>query len=113
MLCEAGAAVSNKSDWWNQDRIDRLVELREAGMTYGQIADEMGTTKNAIVGKASRIRPVTEPPPPQPTERQCRWPLWGDEAPTHAYCLVPTDLLGSSYCGAHTRIAHAKIRDKD
>ena len=47
-----------KSFWaegWTEQRIQRLREMQTLGYTNGQIAMDLGTTRNAIAGKLSRI----------------------------------------------------------
>lgn len=51
---------------WTPDRIKELKRLHEAGRTCGQIAREIGLTRNAVIGKMSRLglsRPPGEPAP--------------------------------------------------
>lgn len=43
---------------WTKDRIEKLKELRAAGLTGEQIAREMKTTRNAIAGMLYRLRVV-------------------------------------------------------
>lgn len=41
--------------WAADDRIERLVRLRERGTSTAACAVELGTTKNAIVGMLDRL----------------------------------------------------------
>ena len=41
---------------WSDGRVDRLVELHRSGATYPVIAAELGITRNAVIGKAHRLR---------------------------------------------------------
>lgn len=38
-------------------------------------------------------------------ERGCRWPAWGNEAPTHLFCGADKDLL-KPYCDGHMAVAY-------
>lgn len=40
---------------WTADRIDELTRLFEAGLTCSQIAREIDVTRNAVIGKLSRL----------------------------------------------------------
>ena len=111
----AGAA------WWNaEDRIARLVALREQGKPFSEIARIMGTTKNTVLGKANRLglldtagsvavlnNPAT--PHESPDRSSCAWPLWGNEArPVYTYCRSPVAVFGASYCPDHMVVAHQR-----
>ncbi len=41
---------------WTPERVERLKELWAAGLTGGQVAKEMNITRNAAIGKVSRLR---------------------------------------------------------
>lgn len=52
----AGAALrSHGNSIWTQDRIDILTRLWKDGWTASQIGIELGTTRNAILGKKDRL----------------------------------------------------------
>lgn len=40
---------------WTPERIEALVEMRRNGMTFGQIANVLGVTRSAMIGKAHRM----------------------------------------------------------
>lgn len=40
---------------WNEERIAQLKRCFEAGLTSSQIAREIGVTRNAVIGKVSRL----------------------------------------------------------
>lgn len=42
------------------DLIDEIRHYREMGATYGEIAHQMGMTRNAVAGHLHRVRPVSE-----------------------------------------------------
>ncbi len=48
---------------WTQDDLDQLARLWAEGKSTSLIASEMNTTKNAIVGKAHRLRLPSRPSP--------------------------------------------------
>lgn len=41
----------------------------------------------------------------------CRWPLWGDEAPTFEYCNAKP-APGSSYCCEHHAVTHKETKKR-
>ena len=40
---------------WNPERVDQLKRCFEAGLTCSEIAREIGVTRNAVIGKLSRL----------------------------------------------------------
>jgi GcrA cell cycle regulator len=57
---------------WTQERVEQLRSYVNPGLTCGQIADEIGVTRNAVIGKIHRLglspgrtagRPARERPP--------------------------------------------------
>jgi GcrA cell cycle regulator len=57
---------------WTQERVEQLRSYVNAGLTCSQIADEIGVTRNAVIGKIHRLglspgrtagRPARERPP--------------------------------------------------
>jgi GcrA cell cycle regulator len=54
---------------WTDERIDRLKELWQKGMTASQIADELGgVSRNAVIGKAHRLGLQSRPSPVKANE---------------------------------------------
>lgn len=48
---------------WNEKRVARLTELWLDGVSAGQIGNDLGVSKNAVVGKAHRMRLPGRPSP--------------------------------------------------
>ena len=44
-----------KTTVWTQERIDKLLALRESGLTASQIAKNLDTTRNAVLGRVNRL----------------------------------------------------------
>lgn len=42
--------------YWGQKELNRLIEMAAAGSTYAEMADEIGTTRNAVAGKINRLK---------------------------------------------------------
>jgi GcrA cell cycle regulator len=61
--------MSTVGDTWNSERIEQLKSCFDAGLSCGQIAREIGVTRNAVIGKLSRLglsRPrAARPRPPE------------------------------------------------
>lgn len=64
---------------WTPEAIAAITNGRAAGKSYGQIANELGATKNMVLAKSRRLRL----PPPPPTEnlsnQPSRYPPWDAE----------------------------------
>ena len=41
---------------WTSNNVDRLIELSNTKLSSTKIAIELGTTKNAVIGKLNRIK---------------------------------------------------------
>ena len=59
---------------WCDERVLRLRELLGKGFSYGMIASELGTTRNAICGKVSRMGLAETKPRPAVKVEQKRPP---------------------------------------
>src|SRR5438128_8882556 len=56
---------------WTQERVEQLQSYVNAGLTCSQIADEIGVSRNAVIGKIHRLglapgRPAGRPAPERP-----------------------------------------------
>ena len=55
---------------WTDERIDRLKQMWEAGMTASQIAEGLGgVSRNAVIGKAHRLGLQSRPSPVRSSEQ--------------------------------------------
>ena len=111
---------------WTSDRVDSLVELWSQGLSARQIAERLGgVTRNAVIGKAYRLKlqrapasPAPAPPPPPVPDLvlpvlpmsevkgwMCRWPL--DEPGRHGLHICgKTVQPGRHYCAEHLTAAY-------
>src|SRR5260370_40209027 len=81
---EEACAPARVEPTWTPERIERLTELWEEGVTTAEIGRRIGVTKNAVIGKVHRIglvpRVVKEAPAPRRnvfdfTGPVCMWPI--------------------------------------
>ena len=117
---------------WTDERIGKLKELWDKGLSASQIATELGdVTRNAVIGKAHRLglksrpspvksesaKPKKAPPKevPQPdgnqislldlTERVCKWPIGHPGEPDFHFCGKSSE-AGVPYCVEHCQMAY-------
>ena len=51
---------------WTDEKTERLRTLWLSGESSGMIANELGVTRNAVIGKVHRLGLTRDPPPPRP-----------------------------------------------
>lgn len=120
---------------WTDERIKRLKELWDKGLSASQIASDLGegVTRNAVIGKAHRMglssrpspvkaEPASKPrksPPPRKekkpsrkyvtlldlTERMCKWPIGHPGDDDFHFCGKPA-APGMPYCAEHCAMAY-------
>jgi GcrA cell cycle regulator len=114
---------------WTPDREAKLEDLVRVGLTTSAIAERLGTTKNAVVGKvnrtaglrkAMRTRDAMSQPKPGPKSKPkpvvpwsypphggCHWPEGDPRDRDFHFCGAPVFVPGSSpYCEEHERRAY-------
>lgn len=119
--------------FWTRDRIASLRRIIAVeGKTYDAAAIELGTTKNACIGKAHRLggierrpdAPLTdaqrsriaanrkrnampvEPKSSFPPPGRCVWPIGDPGDRGFHFCGDGVRILGEPYCEAHAKIAY-------
>jgi hypothetical protein len=83
---------------WNEERMGRLERLYREGLSFSLIADDIGVTRSAAIGKARRMklpkrveiavckmRPVAARPPPRERRRHRVTRLDAPELPAAEY----------------------------
>jgi GcrA cell cycle regulator len=75
------AAMSNQysrdpDTFWTAEREDELIQLHAEGLSYSQIADKLGCTKNSVTGKANRMGLRRRDAYPRLTARRAREAAW-------------------------------------
>ena len=108
--------------FWTRDKVNLLLKLRSDGLKMAEIADRLGTTKNAVIGKIYRLGYCREVPFTTSIVRfraldrfypdgRCAWPF-GREVndPDFHFCGETVASLGRSYCEEHHHMAWVKPR---
>lgn len=108
---------------WTPPRDAQLAALWADGtLSATMIGRRLGITKNAVVGRAHRLRLPSRPSPirgavaPSPAPLPaipldpgtCRWAL--SEGRPWVFCDAPVD-PGEVWCGVHKRFAYLRRRD--
>lgn len=114
---------------WTDEQVAELTQLWATGLSSQEIANRMGVTKNAVVGKARRLNlPWRREPkkieprqanvmpetgeaiyPPFPKRGGCLWAR-GSRETGFDFCGDPV-MEGKSYCPTHAAKAYVKVRD--
>ncbi len=118
---------------WTDEKIEKLKKLWGKGLTASQIAAEIGggITRNAVIGKAHRLKLQARPSPvkgtpqkkekaPEPkkqeieevtrtsllelTEQTCKWPIGHPGDADFYFCGKPSR-PGVPYCSEHCKMA--------
>jgi GcrA cell cycle regulator len=128
---------------WTDDRINKLQKLWGKGLTASQIAEKLGDgiTRNAVIGKAHRLKLPSRPSPvkaepvkkasPTPTKKTeevvetkktslldlteltCKWPIGHPGDADFYFCGKPSR-PGVPYCPDHCLMAfQAQLPRKD
>jgi len=86
---------------WTDEADQLLLDGLKAGRTYTELGLQFGVTRNAIAGRAFRVRGPQTPRGAIPfmklTTRNCHYPL-----ENHLFCGLAAQ-GGGSYCPEHAR----------
>jgi hypothetical protein len=97
---------------WTHDQMDRLEKLLRDGLTYTQIGERLGKSKNSITGKVFRLNYSTSPIKLIDLRAsQCRWPIGDPKSPMFGFCgckISPGARY--KYCVTHMDMATQKKR---
>jgi|GEM_PF-2226299 len=63
-----GVPVYSRHTFWTERRIAQLTELWAEGVTANAIAEQMGCTRNAVIGKSHRLELPARPSPIRPKD---------------------------------------------
>lgn len=107
---------------WTPEQDAMLAELWDRGWPTAKIAEDLGITKNAAIGRAHRIGLKPRPAPVDPTKRRdaiarasgrgCQY-IAGDAAGAvragkDPHCGEPVQ-PGSAYCGKHHALCYRAV----
>lgn len=114
VLPNRALTIAGMTDGASRERSRRVMALLDQGMSYVDIAAEVGVTKNTIAGIVHRARgrapqPLPEPPPPPPKRDGCRWIDGHPCNPGWQFCCAPT-LPGAAWCPAHRARVYQRER---
>lgn len=112
--------ASKKSPFWLLHHVD-LVYLIEAGCTSGEVADCLGISRGAVIGRANRMglqwkrSPTTKPRPiaPQiefPGFGNCVYPTGHVGAADFHFCGEMVEDISKPYCPAHVAKCYLPAR---
>ena len=105
---------------WTQERIDRLIQLWEEGITTAEIGRALGITKNAVIGKVHRLSLVPRVVPQKPPPRRnvfdfngpsCLWPFGHPDQENFHFC-GGRPLPGKPYCATHAAVAYIQPKEQ-
>ena len=114
-----------KMDW-----TDEAIEILRAGYKLGlpsrQIAEQLGTTRNAVLGKGGRlnlVHPNATPSRPRKILPKtpivkgsvCQYPHGDPDKPDFHFCEAPVFSSNSPYCKKHHNICYrvSSLHDKE
>lgn len=109
---------------WTDEQIEELNRLWNEGLPTSEIGRLLGTTKNAVVGKAHRLGLTKRQSPikKKPEEKQvirlrelragmCSWPIGEPGTPDFHFCGKPA-VAGKPYCAEHCSMAYVSGKER-
>jgi GcrA cell cycle regulator len=110
-------------EFWTAERTEKLTALWLADeMSTAQIAQVLGCTKNAVIGKSQRIclpakrvgaRPKDHAPWYDQLGRGCMYPTGHTHDATLKFCGQEVTRLGSPYCDLHHAVCWTRVPVKN
>jgi len=110
---------------WTKKQIEQLIGLWNEGHSTSEIGRRLGTTKNAVVGKAHRMglnkrqSPIRNKAPEPPRivrlnelrAGMCCWPIGEPGTSDFRFCGKPA-MAGKPYCADHCAMAYVSGKDR-
>ena len=118
---------------WTDDRLEHLKSLWSKGLSITQIGQEIGVSRNAVVGKVHRmglpkrnspIMRAEKVPAPQPVSpvnamtfqewdrSKCCWPIGDPKSDDFRFCGERAS-EGRPYCAHHCAMAYTTTRESN
>ena len=120
---------------WTEKRLEKLKTLWDSGLSISQIGEQLGVTRNAVAGKAHRLKLPKRQSPISKGERlqkqqekqrdlplrlvlrdikwsrsKCVWPSGDPKTVEFNFCGAPI-VPGKPYCLPHCQEAYTTSRD--
>lgn len=108
---------------WTDERIEVLKSMLEQGKSARDIAEKLGVSRNAVIGKSHRLglqsrnAPVKQKPavpkkdiPAGRTDKLCQWPMGDPGDPDFSFCYADA-VAGRPYCEEHCGVAYRRNTD--
>ena len=125
---------------WDEDKLNKLRKLWDAGLPITKIGNEIGVSRNAIAGKAHRMglpkrnSPISKSGDPRKNQEsnnsenskvlplkimlrdvewsrnRCCWPIGDPKLPGFSFCGTPI-IPGRPYCEEHSNLAYTNTRE--
>ena len=109
---------------WTDEQIEELVRLWNEGLPTSEIGRLLGTTKNAVVGKAHRLGLTKRQSPIKKKQEEkqvirlrelragmCSWPIGEPGTPDFHFCGKPA-IAGKPYCADHCAMAYVSGKER-
>jgi len=112
---------------WTEAKVAELISLWNEGLPTSEIGRKLGTTKNAVVGKAHRMglnkrqSPIRKkaPKPEEPKiirlrelrAGMCAWPFGEPGKPEFQFCGKPS-IPSKPYCLEHCSMAYVSGKER-
>ena len=103
---------------WTPERAAALITWWNEGLCASEIGRRLSVTKNAVIGKASRLQlPKRRPSSPDQSDQEsiirlerlgpgmCSWPLGATGEDRFYFCGAAT-VRGKPYCPTHCNLAY-------
>jgi GcrA cell cycle regulator len=104
---------------WTPERVERLNELFEEGLSTAEIGRRMGLTKNTVIGRLHRNGMTRRDTGPKFVPQRnffdfngpgCLWPHGHPNDPNFHFCGA-RPVPGKPYCADHAAVAYIQLRE--
>ena len=104
---------------WTPELVHELQRMWGEGASTAEIGRRLGVTKNAVVGKAHRLKlsarpsPIKRPPEPRRfSGPACQWPVGDPRSDSFHFCGEEA-APGKPYCQTHCALAYSRPSSSD